>query len=61
MSKDTVFTNENIDKMVSEIMEDEEYVDLIDEIGRLTNYEKDCVIAFILGLTMKNALILRES
>lgn len=61
MAEDTMFSNENINKMVNEVMEDTEYENLIDEIGQLTEYEKDCVIAFILGLTMKNALILRKS
>ena len=61
MAKDTMFSNENINKMVNEVMEDTEYEDLIDEIGLLTEYEKNCVIAFILGLTMKIALILRKS
>ena len=51
--KNTVFTTDNINAVVSEVMADSEYRTLVEEVKNLKQHEKDCVLAFILGLTMK--------
>lgn len=58
--KNTVFTTGNINAVVSEVMADSEYRTLVEEVKNLKQHEKDCVLAFILGLTMKNSTLLNS-
>ena len=61
MGKETVFTDKNIKEAVASVMDDSEYKTLVDEVGKLSDAEKDCVLAFILGLTMKNSLCIKNN
>lgn len=51
--KNTVFTTENIKTAVSEVVSDSSFYDLVEEVKNLEQHDKDCILAFILGLTMK--------